>query len=825
MTKKNNSSKRKSRNRVQSGTSIMDPEVFSLTDTAAATNAVGPEDYPQSVSSTSHTSADSLADLDRDGCTETIKEAKDAVSGLDQARRVNNNKNNHGNFWLWITSSSPMNVDDNTLSGQHKRLLKEEEMQGKDGVMTDIEKKRIMNSCEQQRLQQHEQRKSSSSVLQRWDWVALSTLTVAIVAIRLWRIDSPDEVTMDEVHMGKFVNGYLTREFIYDNDPPLGKLLLAGISKLAATNYTGSFLFDQVCEYGVNGEPSTDGFGWCAFVLYCIVDHVLDNVFEAVCKASITWMKTIHNCMVGMADDDGSGGGWCHGYETEWSSDSAHDRDTSQLEYMQSGQQLIRQSPLLLLPLGVYLSLFHLHFHLQSRQPAYLQSAQAEYDLNIISHSFRHGLVSPYIEDQQADPVWSDIVFGSVVQLQTETRPAVYMHSFQKMWEDTNMGKEIKIPGRSKDRRQRQQVAGYEYPDLNTHWIVIRANVSRHSVSRASKHNANTDTDSDEDKDMSDDDEIDDGGEIPIRLQYLKHGDMIRLRHVSTRRCLHSQQDIRSVGRAMDERHSEVSASGEATTSDNADDDNHGDDDDDRDWWVVEVVEGNGPAWLRTLLSPFKGSEKDTYDTMRIASVKALETAFRLRHYRQGCYLHATEDLLPAGTDGGEGRRELSCLKVQQQEGQDRNVVLPESTIWRITLNDHDYLPMDTELAAYPRLSFWQKVLELHKHMWTRSRAFEASDKTNPTSVSASDNTPPPQLWPLALSKSIVTLWKVTGDVDDKDQGMRDQEVQQISVVTNPIVWWTGSFGLLVFVGAQLVITLRFTFGFKNSDRTLGNPA
>ncbi|KAG0258054.1 hypothetical protein BG011_003567, partial [Mortierella polycephala] len=323
----------------------------------------------------------------------------------------------------------------------------------------------------------------------------------------------------------------------------------------------------------------------------------------------------------------------------------------------------------------------------RSHQPAYLQSAQAEYDLNMLSHSFRHGLVSSYIEDQQADPVWSDIVFGSVVQLQSETRSTVYMHSFRKMWEDTSIDKEVIIPDRVQKQRHRQQVAGYEYSDLNTHWIVIRAIVSRQSISGVSKRNANTDTNPDKDKHMSDDDEMDNGGEIPhiTAIPEARRYDPVAPRSYAS-----------VVGRATDERHSEVSASGQATTFDNADNGNRGDDDD-RSWWVTEVVEDTGPAWLRTLQSPFKGSGQDTYDTMHIAPVKALETAFRLRLIAKGVTYMQQGTLMSSGTDGGEGRRELSCLKVQQQEGQDRNVVLSESIIWRMTLNDHDYLPTDTE--------------------------------------------------------------------------------------------------------------------------------
>lgn len=54
--------------------------------------------------------------------------------------------------------------------------------------------------------------------------------------------DSPDEA-----HVGKYVNAYLTKQFTFDTHPPLGKMLLAGISKIGA-NYSGMFPFDDVNE-------------------------------------------------------------------------------------------------------------------------------------------------------------------------------------------------------------------------------------------------------------------------------------------------------------------------------------------------------------------------------------------------------------------------------------------------------------------------------------------------------------------------------------------------------------------------------------------------
>lgn len=46
--------------------------------------------------------------------------------------------------------------------------------------------------------------------------------------------------------MGQLVNGYAKGEFVLDAHPPLGKMILAGISSLS--DYSGSFAFEDIGE-------------------------------------------------------------------------------------------------------------------------------------------------------------------------------------------------------------------------------------------------------------------------------------------------------------------------------------------------------------------------------------------------------------------------------------------------------------------------------------------------------------------------------------------------------------------------------------------------
>jgi dolichyl-phosphate-mannose-protein mannosyltransferase len=54
----------------------------------------------------------------------------------------------------------------------------------------------------------------------------------------------PNETVFDEVHFGKFVSGYYTREYFFDIHPPLGKLAIAGFAKLF--DFKPEFAFGEI---------------------------------------------------------------------------------------------------------------------------------------------------------------------------------------------------------------------------------------------------------------------------------------------------------------------------------------------------------------------------------------------------------------------------------------------------------------------------------------------------------------------------------------------------------------------------------------------------
>ena len=62
-------------------------------------------------------------------------------------------------------------------------------------------------------------------------WQIIIILTLSLLT-RFIFFGHPNETIFDEVHFGKFISGYYTREYFFDIHPPLGKLAIAGFAKL-----------------------------------------------------------------------------------------------------------------------------------------------------------------------------------------------------------------------------------------------------------------------------------------------------------------------------------------------------------------------------------------------------------------------------------------------------------------------------------------------------------------------------------------------------------------------------------------------------------------
>ena len=72
-----------------------------------------------------------------------------------------------------------------------------------------------------------------------WPFILLAALSLII---HFSFLSYPSQVVFDEVHFGKFVAAYSTGQYYFDIHPPLGKLMIAGFTKLAGVNPVFDFI-------------------------------------------------------------------------------------------------------------------------------------------------------------------------------------------------------------------------------------------------------------------------------------------------------------------------------------------------------------------------------------------------------------------------------------------------------------------------------------------------------------------------------------------------------------------------------------------------------
>lgn len=201
--------------------------------------------------------------------------------------------------------------------------------------------------------------------------------------------------------------------------------------------------------------------------------------------------------------------------------------------------------------------------------------------------------------------------------------------------------------------------------------------------------------------------------------------------------------------------------------------------------------------------------------------IKALETTFRLRHYEIGCFLFASDSSLPE--PWGEGRSEIICRT---------DARVTDKSIWRFANNRHDYrmspfyrfyffmrvvcmarirthsntqfviflgkkVPAETPKTTYPKPSFWAKLKETHELMWSFQSPLEEN-----LQISSSN----PQQWP--LGQGMILAWS----------GYQ----RQMTIVANPVVWWTSAMGLAIYMVSMAVFAVRQKRGYFEIGRLGG---
>ncbi|RDL35938.1 uncharacterized protein BP5553_06550 [Venustampulla echinocandica] len=188
----------------------------------------------------------------------------------------------------------------------------------------------------------------------------------------------------------------------------------------------------------------------------------------------------------------------------------------------------------------------------------------------------------------------------------------------------------------------------------------------------------------------------------------------------------------------------------------------------------------------------YEGFEGDANDLFRVEIIKkmsdgeeakkrlrTIQTKFKLVHVMTGCVLFSHKVKLP---DWASEQQEVTCAK---------GGTLPNS-VWYVEQNEHPQLGESAEKVNYRNPGFFGKFWELQKVMW----------HTNAGLVESHAWDSRPQSWPL-LRRGI-NFW-------GKDN-------RQIYLIGNPVVWWSSSLAIVVYVAFKGLAVLRWQRGFKDYE-------
>lgn len=158
--------------------------------------------------------------------------------------------------------------------------------------------------------------------------------------------------------------------------------------------------------------------------------------------------------------------------------------------------------------------------------------------------------------------------------------------------------------------------------------------------------------------------------------------------------------------------------------------------------------------------------------------LRTIQTKFRLIHTITGCALFSHKVKLP---EWGFEQQEVTCAK---------SGTLPNS-IWYIEQNEHPQLKgPDVEKVTYSKPGFIGKFWELQKVMW----------RTNAGLVDSHAWDSRPDIWPFL--KRGINFW--------------GKEHRQIYLLGNPLIWWSSTAAIVVYVIFKVIAVLRWQRGYTD---------
>uniref|UniRef100_A0A663DPQ3 Protein O-mannosyl-transferase 2 n=1 Tax=Aquila chrysaetos chrysaetos TaxID=223781 RepID=A0A663DPQ3_AQUCH len=395
---------------------------------------------------------------------------------------------------------------------------------------------------------------------------ALALVTLLSFASRFHRLPEPPHVCWDETHFGKMGSYYINRTFFFDVHPPLGKMLIGLAGYLSG--YDGTFPFQKPGDrYEQHNYMGMRGF--CAFLGSCLVPFAYLTVLElskslpaALLTAFILIFDTgcitlsqyilldpilmffLMGAVLSMVK-----------------SNSCADRPFSASWWFwlsltgvnlagATGVKFVGLFVVLLVGLNTIYDLWDLLGNLSLSLVSVKKALYASFQSQLIGNNLHNVSVPEHL------------AYGSVVTMKNLRMAGGYLHSHWHLYPE-GIG------------ARQQQVTAYLHKDSNNLWII-------------KKHDSDT---------------------VPSSpVEFVRHGDVIRLEHKETSRNLHSHQHEAPLTR----KHFQVTGYGINGTGDS------------NDFWRIEVV-GRKTGKL----------------------IKVLRSQVRLTHVATGCILGSSGKTLP----------------------------------------------------------------------------------------------------------------------------------------------------------------------------------
>lgn len=487
-------------------------------------------------------------------------------------------------------------------------------------------------------------------------WLIFSIIVILTAGTRFYKVTEPHHVCWDETHFGKMGSWYINRTFFFDVHPPLGKMLIALSGYL--TGYDGKFPFEKPGDKYENVNYVGMRV-FCTFLGATIVPLAFLTVWDltnSLRAATISGLLILFDiglltlnqyilldpillCFMmcatwGMSrvsfyqDRPFTFAWWGWMIFTGISLACTISvkfvglfvvllvglytafelwRELGNLKEPMSnvGKHLLaRCICLIILPILLYVSFFYIHLTILNRSGSGDGFYSSEFQ-SLLKGNSLHNATMP-----------RQLAYGASITLKNHRTGGGYLHSHWHIYPE-GVG------------ARQQQITTYSHKDDNNLWLVKKFDTEEMA-------------------------------EVPVLV---RHGDLIRLEHVVTKRNLHAHAEVAPVSK----KHYQVTGYGENGAGDA------------NDVWKVLIINGKDGDIVETVTSKLK-----------------------FVHYLQNCALTCSGKTLPKWAFS---QQEVSC----NPNMRDKNA------LWNIEDNNFSKLPNVSFQLYAP--GFFKRFLESHAVM------------------------------------------------------------------------------------------------------------